>query len=200
MEKIKYLVIHCSASWDFKNLSKSWFDRVHKGARDLNSGKVRFNAKTYNSREDLPAGKIGGVKISKSNGRGWDRYGYTAFMNPDGSCVQLTPHNEDEFIDSDEMTWGVAGKNSYSRHLCLVGGYGSSSNDNFFEHYTTSQFNNLLYEIAYYQVLFPDILIKGHNEFAAKACPGFDVEKFIKENQDLIDLFKKGVKHGKHCY
>ena len=28
---------------------------------------------------------------------------------------------------------------------------------------------------------FPDVRIVGHNELAAKACPSFDVQKWLKE-------------------
>ena len=197
---MKYLIIHCAASHDFKPLDKAWFERVHKGALDLKDGRVRYMSKAYPSRGLLPEGKVGGVDIRNSYGRGWDRFGYTAFINPDGKGHLLTPHDEDDIIDSDEMTWGASGHNSHSRHICLVGGYGSNANDDFFDHYTTGQFNAIIYEIAYYKKFFPDVEIIGHNNVAQKACPGFDVKKFLVEYNDIIEYIMKKAKKGVHCY
>ena len=34
---------------------------------------------------------------------------------------------------------------------------------------------------------YPEATLHGHNEFANKACPSFDVQK---EYKDIIDFFK----------
>src|SRR5688500_3165990 len=55
-------------------------------------------------------------------GRGWKQVGYSDMIMLDGSLVNLVPYDEDNEVDKWEITNGVAGINSYSRHVVYVGG------------------------------------------------------------------------------
>lgn len=55
-------------------------------------------------------------------GRGWKQVGYTDLFHLDGSVERLVANNEDEWVDSWEITNGAAGFNSVSRHVVYAGG------------------------------------------------------------------------------
>ena len=104
--------------------------------------------------------------------RGWGTIGYHHVIDRDGTVAG----------GRDESTPGahVAGHNTGSIGVCLIGGHGSSENDPFSKNYTTEQ------EIALFN-LIQDIKtrasitqIRGHNEVAAKACPGFNVKRWLQ--------------------
>lgn len=104
--------------------------------------------------------------------RGWGTIGYHHVIDRDGTVAE----------GRDESTPGahVAGHNTGSIGVCLIGGHGSSENDSFSKNYTTEQ------EIALFN-LIQDIKtrasitqIRGHNEVAAKACPGFNVKRWLQ--------------------
>lgn len=108
------------------------------------------------------------------NERGWDRLGYSDMVHLDGSLENLTPFNQDDEVDSDEMTWGVAGKNSVSRHIVYVGGFKGVDTR------TSKQLSALATYYKYTVLRHPHILIAGHNQFSSKACPSFDVPEFCR--------------------
>jgi hypothetical protein len=104
--------------------------------------------------------------------KGWSAIGYHWIIDRDGTVAG----------GRDEKTPGahVAGHNTGSIGVCLIGGHGSSENDPFSKNYTTEQ------EIALFN-LIQDIKtrasitqIRGHNEVAAKACPGFNVKRWLQ--------------------
>jgi hypothetical protein len=56
--------------------------------------------------------------VSKG-GRGWKQVGYTDMIHLDGGLERLVANNEDSEVDPWEVTNGVAGHNSTSRHIVL---------------------------------------------------------------------------------
>lgn len=123
----------------------------------------------------------------EKGGRGWRQVGYRRMIHLDGSCEELVPNNDDGMVDSWEITNGVAGKNSISEHWVYVGGVakdGKTPKDT----RTQEQLNSLEKLVKDFYYHFPDVKIVGHNHFAAKACPSFDVQAWLKQigiNQTL---------------
>lgn len=76
----------------------------------------------------------------------------------------------------------VRGHNKGSVGICLIGGHGSSAGDDFYEHYSAKQEASLKSLLTCLSAIYPDVTIHGHNEFAAKACPGFDHKTWLKKN------------------
>lgn len=74
----------------------------------------------------------------------------------------------------------VRGHNDDSLGICLVGGHGSSANDNPREHFTEAQMEALSGLILQLQRRYPGISVHGHNEYSAKACPGFRAKDWWK--------------------
>ena len=90
MAKLKYLVIHCTAT---------------PAGREVSSDDIRL---WHTS--PPPAG------------RGWKQVGYTDMIHLDGNIERLVDNNEDGNVEPWEVTNGVKGYNSVSRHIVYVGG------------------------------------------------------------------------------
>ena len=73
----------------------------------------------------------------------------------------------------------VKGHNKTTIGICLIGGHGSAETDTFGEHYTKEQDAALRSLLGALGNIYPIAKISGHNEYAAKACPGFNVTKWL---------------------
>lgn len=123
-------------------------------------------------------------------GRGWRQVGYTDMIHLSGIMERLVENNEDEFVDSWEITNGVAGINSCSRHIVYVGGLektGRRPKDT----RTEAQKLTLKYYVLRFLLDHPDVRIAGHNQFDPnKACPSFDVKAWCRS----IGVEEKNIK------
>ena len=111
-------------------------------------------------------------------GRGWRKPGYTDLILLDGTLQNLTPFDQDDEVDGFEVTNGVRGINSISRHICYIGGM---DKDNRYpkDTRTDAQLQAMEIYLRYMVLRHPTILIAGHNQFSSKACPSFDVENYV---------------------
>jgi len=182
MGKLKYLVIHCSATPATMTVTKGMLEEWHKGPCDQSDGGVRYLEKNYKSRADLPEDIINSKPILHLKGRGWARLGYSILIHRNGMKEILTPFDGDNDIENDEITWGATGVNSISRHICLEGGGSNSKIEQFSTLYTEAQKITLIRTIKEEIEKCPTLLIAGHNDFANKTCPNFDVHKFLLNN------------------
>lgn len=115
----------------------------------------------------------------KKGGRGWRQVGYTDMIHLDGKVERLVDNNEDGKVDPWEITNGTKGYNSVSRHIVYVGGVaadGKTPKDT----RTDSQKRSLEHYVQDFHKRFPHVRIVGHNELAAKACPSFNVQSWLK--------------------
>lgn len=110
-------------------------------------------------------------------GRGWKQVGYTDMIHLDGTVERLVANNEDSEVDPWEITNGAQGYNSTSRHVVYVGGVAKNGTPK--DTRTSAQRSALEIYVKDFHRRFPDVIIKGHNEVAAKACPSFDVKKWL---------------------
>lgn len=81
-------------------------------------------------------------------------------------------------MDNWEITNGAAGYNSVSRHVVYAGGCDRSMKPK--DTRTAAQRTALERYVKDFHRRFPDVRIVGHNELAAKACPGFDVQAWLE--------------------
>ena len=149
MQKLKYLVLHCTATPEGREVSSSDIRHWHTDP------------------------------VSKG-GRGWKQVGYTDMIHLDGKVERLVKNNEDANVDPWEITNGVAGKNSVSRHVVYVGGVGKDGKTAK-DTRTPQQLKALEEYVKDFHKRFPSVRIVEHNELAAKACPSFDVKKWLKQ-------------------
>lgn len=137
---------------------------------------------------DTPEGReVSGAEIrawhtnpASKGGRGWKQVGYTDLIHLDGTVERLVDNNEDAEVDPWEITNGAKGYNLVSRHVVYAGGRekdGKKPKDT----RTDAQRKALERYVKDFHRRFPGVRIVGHNEVAAKACPSFDVQKWLEE-------------------
>lgn len=110
-------------------------------------------------------------------GRGWKQVGYTDMIHLDGKVERLVQNNEDSNVDTWEITNGVVGINSASRHIVYVGGLNACGKPA--DTRTQQQKQSLERYVRDFIQRFPEVKVAGHNQFAAKACPSFDVPSWL---------------------
>lgn len=100
--------------------------------------------------------------------RGWKDIGYHFLIDRDGTVAFGRPLGQ--------IGAHVAGRNTGTIGVCLIGGHGSAETDFFSEHFTAAQEKALRKLLADLIWAHPTITrVSGHNQWAAKACPGFNV-------------------------
>lgn len=104
--------------------------------------------------------------------RGWKGFGYHWLIDRDGKRIAGRPETE--------IGAGVRGRNRGRIHICLVGGFGASKADPFERHFTEAQDASARELIEEIQDRANIRSIKGHSQYANKACPGFNVRKWIR--------------------
>jgi N-acetyl-anhydromuramyl-L-alanine amidase AmpD len=115
---------------------------------------------------------IGASDIKKWHlDRGWKDIGYHYVIRRNGDI---------------ENGIGVAlagshtkGHNASSIGICLVGGINNKGEPE--NNFTKPQWATLERLVRILKVDFPHATVHGHREFAAKACPSFDVQEWLKD-------------------
>lgn len=199
MGQLSILVIHCADTNPNFSITKNDLEQWHKGPRDLHDddGKfigVRYLGKTYPSRAALPLHNLGGKPIAELHGRGWDRLGYSDLIHRTGIIENVTPYDKDDWITPEEMTWGVAGINSMSRHVCLEGGRNEDNDSGRFKFaqiFTDAQFTALTSYVNQFLKDHPGDKIAGHYMFSTKTCPNFFIDEFLQlAGIDLSHMYR----------
>lgn len=147
MAKLQYLVLHCTATPEGREVTAADIRRWHTSP------------------------------VSKG-GRGWKQVGYTDIIHLDGKVERLVNNNEDANVDPWEITNGAKGYNSVSRHVVYAGGCardGKTPKDT----RTPAQRKAMEEYVKDFHRRFTEVRIIGHNEVASKACPSFDVQKWL---------------------
>lgn len=105
--------------------------------------------------------------------RGWSDIGYHFLIDRNGAVATGRP--------LDRVGAHVKGHNTGSIGIALAGGHGSSATDDPSENFTIAQMRALRSLIADLGRDYPTITrVSGHNEYAAKACPGFSVPRWFE--------------------
>jgi peptidoglycan hydrolase-like protein with peptidoglycan-binding domain len=118
------------------------------------------------------ADQVAEIRHWHVDGNGWNDIGYHWLIGRDG---QLMSGRSETTIGA-----GVAGHNAGVIHICLIGGFGSAETDPFNRNFTSRQDLALRQQIEGISMRTKITRISGHNEYAAKACPGFNVSDFLK--------------------
>lgn len=148
MSALKYLVLHCTATPEGREVTADDIRRWH-------------------------------TSPVSAGGRGWRQVGYTDLIHLDGSVERLVDNNEDANVDPWEITNGAAGYNSVSRHVVYAGGCGRDGKTPK-DTRTAAQLEAMKRYVIDFHRRFPAVRIVGHNELAAKACPSFDVQRWLR--------------------
>ena len=107
---------------------------------------------------------------------GWSGIGYHYIITRNGTVVPGRP--------IEKVGAHVKGHNTGTIGICLIGGHGSDANDAFADNFTAQQDFSARKLIDDLKEHFPSIKkITGHNQYARKACPGFQVSEWLKSGQ-----------------
>ena len=114
-------------------------------------------------------------------GRGWKQVGYSDMVHLDGRIENLVPYNDNDIVETWEITNGAKGFNAMSRHIVYVGGTDSKGKAK--DTRTSAQKAALLAYVKDTIAKHPTIKVAGHNQFnSGKACPSFDTVKWLMDN------------------
>jgi hypothetical protein len=184
MAKLKYIIIHCSDTPPHMNVTKELIEQWHMMPLIKANGEAVYKGKTYKDKMSLPDERINGLSIKSMTGRGWDRVGYQWLIKRSGTIDILKKVDNDNVVERDERTWGVAGMNDCSFHICLAGGQDEFRKQSFGfkKTFTLEQELTLYHHLQDCIELWGDVQIAGHNDFATKSCPNFNVKEWLLEN------------------
>lgn len=125
-------------------------------------------------------------------GRGWSQVGYSEMIHLNGDLEELVSYDDNDIVDAWEITNGAKGINSIARHIVCVGGV--DKNGKAKDTRTDAQIKTLEMYVKAHMTLHPNWKIAGHNDFAAKACPSFDVADWCKKiGINDRNIYKKNV-------
>lgn len=145
MKKLQYLMIHCTATPEGKDLTGADIKRMHQ--------------------------------TPPPNGRGWKVPGYSDVIRLDGRIENLVPYDQDDQVQPREITNGAVGMNAVTRHVSYIGGVDSKgAPKNTMTDAQETALKNYVYDFL---VKYPTAKVLGHNQVATKACPSFNVPKWL---------------------
>lgn len=116
------------------------------------------------------AQKVAEVRRWHMQERKWSDIGYHFLIDRDGTVAhgrlleRTGAHTQ--------------GRNTGTVGIALFGGHGSSAADKFAENFTPAQDRALRALIDRLRATHGRLALSGHNQWAAKACPGFNVPKW----------------------
>lgn len=105
-------------------------------------------------------------------GNGWKDIGYHYVIHLDGSIHKGRP--------DEEQGAHCVGKNSTSIGVCYIGGVakdGKTAKDT----RTKEQKASLIRLLKHLRLRYPNAVIRGHRDYARKACPSFDAKSEYKD-------------------
>lgn len=117
--------------------------------------------------------KVKEVKRWHVEDRGWSDIGYHYLIDRDGTIATGRPMSRDGAH--------VQGHNRGTIGISLFGGHGSSENDAFETNFTPEQDKALRALLEDLKTRYGFTKITGHNQYAAKACPGFNVQRWLAQ-------------------
>lgn len=148
--------------------------------RNIDEIIIHCAATPPNWREDKSTiSKVEEVRRWHVDQRGWSDIGYHFMIDRDGTVEHGRPVSR--------AGAHVRGHNGNSIGVCLFGGHGAAATDRFEDHFTPEQDIALRELIDTLVGQYGDMRISGHNEYAAKGCPGFQVGDWLEDGPLLHD-------------
>jgi len=130
--------------------------------------------------------KVREIKRWHVQDRGWSDIGYHFLIDRDGTVAK----GRDMARDGAH----VQGRNAGTIGISLFGGHGSAETDQFGDHFTPQQDAALRNLIGDLRKQFGNVPVTGHNQYAAKACPGFSVPAWLARRPVGFQLDKTALR------
>ena len=105
--------------------------------------------------------------------QGWLDVGYHFIIRRDGTLEEGRPI---DVVGSHVKDW-----NSKSVGVCLVGGIDDKGK--FAANFTPAQMQTLKEKLEDLKALYPQAVIKAHHDVAPKACPSFDLGRWLNTGE-----------------
>lgn len=110
--------------------------------------------------------------------RGWKDIGYHFLIDRNGTLALGRP--------IDQVGAHTQGHNTGTIGVSLFGGFDSAATDKFSANFTPEQDKGLRQLIKELTARYKIRTVSGHNQYAAKACPGFNVSTWFGQNKELL--------------
>ena len=110
--------------------------------------------------------------------RGWRAIGYAFLIDRDGSYIGGRDLDDDGDF-AEEIGAHTKGYNTNTIGIALIGGYSGAASDKFEDHYTPEQEKTLKMLMGKMMDRYGPLKVSGHNQYANKACPCFDVPTWL---------------------
>ena len=117
------------------------------------------------------AAKVAEIRRWHVEERKWRDIGYHYIIDRDGAQAMGRPESV--------IGAGVEGRNAGVIHIVLIGGHGCAATDPFDRNFTPAQDAALRRVIANISARTAIESVTGHNDWARKACPGFNVATWL---------------------
>ncbi len=115
--------------------------------------------------------------------KGWKREGYHVVIEPSGRVVRrIANEGVSNGIKAYADPNGLVFSNRNSVNVSWIGGILNGDPKKWVDNRTEAQKAALLAVVQWYVREYPSILILGHNQVAAKACPCFSVPNWLAAN------------------
>lgn len=122
------------------------------------------------------------IRVWHTRDRGWQDIGYNFAIRRNGTIEGGRDlDNDGDYFE--EIGAHVAGKNSISIGICMIGGVKQGNPNIAEDNFTDAQWKALRQLLRVCRADYPKATIHGHNEFANKACPSFDVQHELREGR-----------------
>lgn len=126
--------------------------------------------------DETTAQKAAEVRRWHVEDNGWHDVGYHFLIDRDGTVVEGRP--------VEQAGAHVGGHNDSTIGIALFGGRGSHADDTPGDHYTPAQMLALRQLCLRLIERHPTIeKVRGHNDYAARACPGFRVARWWRRGR-----------------
>lgn len=106
------------------------------------------------------------------NNLGWKNPGYHFIIDPAGTVFML--------LHPDKVSNGARGYNKDSLHISYIGGIDKLTKKPL-DNRTPAQKKKMKKLVKQYLKELGDIDVIGHNEISNKACPSFDVQQWLRD-------------------
>lgn len=184
MNELTHYMLHCASTPEGKPFTGDHILQWHMLPCKQADGTLKYKGKIYQTSEQLPDEKIGGLSVKKFFGsHGWTRPGYRKVLLLDASWQEIWPgNNEDDTVDGYEITNGILSTDPlyrHTQHMVYIGGM-DATNKFCKDTRTAAQIGAMTIDVKNMISLHPNIKIIGHNQINDRGCPSFDVPKWCR--------------------
>lgn len=164
-------------------------EQVDLRSHDVQGIVIHCAATPEGRKTDTPKAIVDWHMAPKPRGCGESVPPYNAIVGYD-TLIWYRTWNSDSILNRMEVSWGSASYNICFFNICYIGGmnkqYTKAKNT------LTQKQDSLLWEVVKsFKRTFPNGFVIGHNQVCKKACPSFNVPKWIIYHSKSHDKYNR---------